>query len=319
VIFMRVFRGFTQHLPSQTAVTIGNFDGVHLGHQVLLRQLMSVAKTKVLSSTVLTFEPHPRDFFSPASAPARLSTLREKLELLEECGIQQVVVVPFNAAFSAISAEDFVRDILLKHLQCGHLVIGDDFRFGARRQGDFALLKRLLGVAQVSVEPVQEVTVGGVRATSSAIRAALVEGQMKVAAELLGRPYRMDGRVMKGRQLGRQLGFPTANIFIRHSPLPLSGVFAVQVAGLSGLLANGVANLGVRPTVDGGLRPILEVHLFDFSDDIYGRHLQVSFLHKLRAEQKFSDLDALKAQIARDAQDARAFFSSNVAIGTENG
>lgn len=306
---MRVFRGCAHILTTPTALTIGNFDGVHVGHRALLQRVVSIAKTQGLVPTVLTFEPHPRDFFAPESAPARLSTLREKLELLAECEIEQVIVAPFNAEFAALSADDFILQILLKHLRCAHLVIGDDFRFGARRAGDFALLKTMLGTAGVPVEPITEINVVGMRATSSAIRTALADGQMELASTLLGRSYRMDGRVMRGRQLGRQLGFPTANIYIRHSPLPLSGVFAVSVEGATLDTVLGVANLGVRPTVDGGVRPILEVHLFDFSGDIYGRHLQVSFLKKLRVEQKFPNLDALKAQIALDAQVARDYFA----------
>lgn len=305
---MRVFRGLSRALPSPTVLTIGNFDGVHLGHRTLLARLVAMARQQAWQATVLTFEPHPREFFSPESAPARLATLREKLELLAECGVDQVVVCPFNAGVAAINAQTFVQQILLQQLYCRHLIVGDDFRFGARRAGDLALLESLFAVAGAKVEALHSVRVDGQRAASSAIRDALATGQMDFAASLLGRPYRMDGRVMAGKQLGRQLGFPTANIFIRHSPLPLSGVFAVQVEGLPCGLVNGVANLGVRPTLDSGLRPILEVHLFDFSGDIYGQHLQVSFLHKLRSEQKFSDLNALKAQIACDAQSARAYF-----------
>lgn len=306
---MRVIRGLAPSLDKPTALTIGNFDGVHLGHRALLSRLAELGAARGLMPTVLTFEPHPREFFAPDSAPARLSTLREKLELLAECGVAQVLVASFNATLAAIPADMFARDILLGSLQAQHLIVGDDFRFGAKRQGDFALLSRLFSAAGATLETLTEVQVAGVRAASSNIRAALAVGDMDLAASLLGRPYRMDGRVMTGRQLGRQLGFPTANIYIRHNPLPLRGVFAVQVKGAAEHTVKGVANLGVRPTVDGGLRPILEVHLFDFSGDIYGRHLQVSFLHKLRDEQKFSDLEALKSQIALDAQAAKAFFA----------
>lgn len=310
---MRVFRGLSRPLTVPTVLTIGNFDGVHLGHRALLGRLVDKARQHGWLATVLTFEPHPREFFSPESAPARLATLREKLELLAECGVDQVVVCPFNAALAAVSAASFAQEILLQQLNCRHLIVGDDFRFGAKRTGDFALLESLFAAAGATLESVSSVEVAGQRAASSAIRAALAEGNMVLAGNLLGRPYRMDGRVMTGRQLGRQLGFPTANIFIRHSPLPLTGVFAVQVECLCQGRVQGVANLGVRPTVDGAagaMRPILEVHLFDFSDDIYGQHLQVSFLRKLRSEQKFSDLNALKEQIARDAQAARAYFRS---------
>lgn len=308
---MRVFRGLSRPLVAPTALTIGNFDGVHLGHRALLARLIDIAHQQNGQATVLTFEPHPREFFSPASAPARLATLREKLELLAECGVDQVVVSPFNAVLAAISAEAFVRQILLQQLNCRHLIVGDDFRFGAKRAGDFSLLKRLFAEAGAQVESLDSVQVSGQRVASSAVREALLGGHMDLAARFLGRFYRMDGRVVAGKRLGRALGFPTANIFIRHSPLPLTGVFVVQVDGLLGGAVNGVANLGVRPTVDGDkvvMRPILEVHLLDFSNDIYGQHLQVSFLHKLRSEQKFPDLNALKAQIACDAQAARAYF-----------
>lgn len=307
---MRVFRGISAPLPQATALTIGNFDGVHRGHRALLERLVQKAQAQSLVPTVLTFEPHPREFFAPESAPQRLSTLREKLELLAECGVAQGVVLPFNARMAGLTAEAFIQTVLLEKLQCRYLVIGDDFRFGAKRQGDFGLLSDRLRAVGGEVEAIAEVCAEGERAASSRIRAALAEGQMDLAATLLGRPYRMDGRVITGQRLGRTLGFPTANIYIRHSPLPLSGVFAVQVEGAAGQVVNGVANLGVRPTVGGGLRPLLEVHLFDFSGDIYGRHLQVSFLKKLRVEQKFPNLDALKAQIALDAQAARDFFAA---------
>lgn len=305
---MRVFRGLSACYLQKTALTIGNFDGVHLGHRALIAQVRQAAQAAGLTPTVMTFEPHPREFFTPESAPTRLSTLREKLELLAECGVEQVIVVPFNTAFATLSAADFVDQVLLRHLDCRYLVVGDDFRFGAKRAGDFALLQQRLSEVGGRVESVPEVKALGQRARSSAIRAALGEGQLQMAADLLGRPYTMAGRVMSGQRLGRTLGFPTANIYIRHAPLPLSGVFAVQVEGAAPGLLNGVANLGIRPTV-AGVRPILEIHLFDFSGDLYGKHLRVSFLQKLRNEQKFPNLEELKAQIARDAEAARDFFA----------
>ncbi len=256
---------------------------------------------------MLTFEPHPREFFAPDSAPARLTTLREKLELLGECGARQAMICPFNAAFAALSADEFIEQVLVRGCLVRHLIIGDDFRFGRGRAGDFGLLQdagRRFGFA---VEAMGSVTADGERVSSSAVRRALLAGDMEHAARLLGRPYIIDGQVSHGQKLGRQIGFATANLRIKHNPLPMTGVFAVEVSGLGDKPLAGVANLGVRPTV-GGTKPLLEVHLFDFDRDIYGAHISVRFVHKLRDEQRFPNIDALKAQIAADAAAARAFF-----------
>jgi riboflavin kinase/FMN adenylyltransferase len=304
---MRVFRGFSRPVPDATALAIGNFDGVHLGHGALVGRLGELARAAGLPPTVLTFEPHPREFFAPASAPARLTTLREKLELLGEAGIAQVMVCRFNAAFAALSAGEFIDRVLVQGLKVRHLIIGDDFRFGKGRAGDFALLQAAGARHGFAVEAMGSVTVDGERVSSSGVRRALAAGDMEHAARLLGRPYIIDGQVTRGQQLGRQWGFPTANLRIKHNPLPMTGVFAVEVGGLGGQPLPGVANLGVRPTV-GGTRPLLEVHLFDFDRDIYGAHISVRFAHKLRDEQRFPNFDALKAQIAADAVAARAFF-----------
>ena len=304
---MRVFRGFSRPVPGPAAVAIGNFDGVHLGHAALLKRLVDAARAANLPATILTFEPHPREFFSPASAPARLTTLREKLELLAASGVEQAMVCHFNARFAALSAAQFVDDVLLAGLHTRHLIIGDDFRFGKGRAGDFAMLQAAGQQAGFSVEAMGSVMLDGVRVSSSAVRQALADGDMQRAAALLGRPYVIDGSVRHGDKIGRQLGFATANIRIKHNPLPMSGVFAVEVSGLGAAVLPGVANLGIRPTV-GGTKPILEVHLFDFERDIYGAHLSVRFVHKLRNEQRFPNIDALKAQIAADATAARAFF-----------
>jgi riboflavin kinase / FMN adenylyltransferase len=305
---MRVYRGHTRSVSAPVVLAIGNFDGVHLGHAALLGRLAQVAQTLRLAPTILTFEPHPREFFSPASAPARLTTLREKLELLGEIGVLQAMVCPFNAGFAALSAEQFVEQVLCKGLQVRHLIIGDDFRFGRGRQGDFAFLQAAGQRLGFTVEAMQSVVVDGERVSSSGVRRALAAGDMDRAALLLGRSYAMDGQVSHGDKIGRQLGFATANIRIKHNPLPMTGVFAVEVAGLGESPLPGVANLGVRPTV-GGTRPLLEVHLFDFDRDIYGAHISVRFVQKLRDEQRFPNFDALKAQIAADAAAARAFFS----------
>lgn len=313
---MRVFRGHSRPVSAPVVLAVGNFDGVHLGHAALIGQLALAAKRHGLAATVLTFEPHPREFFAPASAPARLTSLREKLELLAECGAEQAMICPFNAAFSALSAEEFIERVLLKGLQLRHLIIGDDFRFGRGRIGDFTLLQQAGQRFGFTVETMQSVTVDGERVSSSGVRAALAAGDMEHAARLLGRPYIIDGRVAHGDKIGRQLGFATANIRIKHNPLPMTGVFAVQVSGLDAQPLPAVANLGIRPTV-GGTRPLLEVHLFDFDRDIYGKHISVCFVHKLRNEQRFPNFDALKAQIAADAAAAREFFQRRGAEGTE--
>lgn len=304
---MRVFRGHSRPVPAPVVLAIGNFDGVHLGHAALLRRLSEVAGQSALVPTVLTFEPHPREFFAPASAPARLTTLREKLELLAESGVTQTMICPFNASFAALSADDFIERVLVQGCRVKHLIIGDDFRFGRGRTGDFSLLKAAGQRFGFTVEAMGSVMVDAERVSSSGVRQALAAGDMERAAQLLGRPYMIDGQVSHGDKVGRQIGFATANIRIRHNPLPMTGVFAVEVRGLGEQPLPGVANLGIRPTV-GGTRPLLEVHLFDFNRDIYGAHISVRFVHKLRDEQRFPNFDALKAQIAADAAAARAFF-----------
>jgi len=304
---MRVFRGYSRPVAGPTALAIGNFDGVHLGHGALLGRLGEVARQYYLPPTILSFEPHPREFFSPASAPARLTTFREKLELLGEAGVAQAMICRFNAAFAALSAEQFVDRVLVGGLRVRYVIIGDDFRFGKGRLGDFSMLQAAGSQYGFDVEAMGSVTVDGERVSSSGVRTALAAGDMAHAARLLGRPYIIDGQVAHGQKIGRQLGFATANIRIKHNPLPMTGVFAVQVDGLGDLQLPGVANLGVRPTL-GGTRPLLEVHLFDFDRDIYGKHISVRFVHKLRDEQRFPNFDALKAQIAADAAAARAFF-----------
>ncbi|MCL2524296.1 MAG: bifunctional riboflavin kinase/FAD synthetase [Betaproteobacteria bacterium] len=306
---MRVFRGHSRPVPAPVVLAIGNFDGVHRGHAALLEQLTQAARQTGLTPTVLTFEPHPREFFAPASAPARLATLREKLELLAEAGVAQTMICPFNTRFAALSAEGFIEDVLCRGLRTRHLIIGDDFRFGQGRRGDFALLREAGQRLGFGVTAMPTVSLGDERVSSSGVRRALAAGDMDRAARLLGRPYGMDGQVVHGEKIGRQLGFATANIRVKHNPLPMTGVFAVEVGGLGERPLPGVANLGIRPSV-GGTRPLLEVHLFDFDRDIYGAHIAVRFVKKLRDEQRFPTFDALKAQIAADAAAARAFFTS---------
>lgn len=309
---MRVFRGFSQSAPQPTVATIGNFDGVHLGHRLLLQNLQRVAAEEGLLPAALTFEPHPREFFAPALAPARLSTLREKLELLADAGVALTSVCHFNAALASLSASEFIERILLACLRVKVLIIGDDFHFGAKRQGNFALLQSAGERHGFRVERMDSVLLDGQRVSSSAVRAALAAGDMEHAARLLGRPYAIDGRVVRGDQIGRHLGFATANIRVKRAKPPLAGVFAVEVRGLPGeppdAVRCGVANLGQRPSANEVARPLLEVHLLDFAADIYGAHLNVRFVHKLRDEQRFPSLDALKAQIAADVDATRHFF-----------
>lgn len=315
---MLVLRGHHRISPSPCVLTIGNFDGVHRGHCALLESLLKVARSHGLPPAVLTFEPHPREFFDPANAPTRLATLREKLELLYDHGVEIVMVARFDANLARLSADAFVEDVLVRSLKIRHIMIGDDFRYGAKRAGGFSHLQTMGQKHGFGVEAMHSVLIDGERVSSSGVRAALFAGEMATAANLLGRPYAMDGRVVHGEKRGRKLGFPTANIRIKHNPLPLKGVFAVEVRRREGItecgddgnpsgLLYGVANLGVRPTVE-GTRPLLEIHLFNFSGDLYGAHLNVRFIQKIRDEMKFSGLDALTAQISRDAEAARALF-----------
>lgn len=305
---MLVYRGFSHVSPGATVLTIGNFDGIHLGHRALLKRLTDAAKTGDLLPTVVTFEPHPREYFAPDSAPARLSTLREKLEMIADEGVEAAYVGHFNKRFSALSAEEFIERILVGCLRVKHLIIGDDFCFGADRRGDFAMLQQSGQHFGFRVDAMGSVTLNGERASSSAVRNALAAGRMEHAAHLLGRSYSIDGRVVHGEKMGRQLGFATANIRIKHDKPPLTGVFAVEVHGLPDGPHRGVANLGIRPSAHQVARPLLEVHLFDFARDIYGAHLNVRFVHKIRDEARFPNLDALKAQIALDAESAKNHF-----------
>ena len=295
-------------LPS--ALTIGNFDGVHLGHQAMLARVREMARESGLASGVLTFEPHPREFFSPSSAPTRLTTLREKLELLSAQGIDRTHVQRFTREFASQSPEAFVESILVDSLSVRRLLIGDDFRFGAKRAGDLALLEKLAARHGFDVEVMRTVERGGARVSSSVVREALILGDLVRAQALLGRAYGMSGRVVHGDKLGRELGFATANVQMRHNRPPLAGIFAVRMHGAGDAceVRDGVASLGVRPTVKSTGHPVLEVHLLDFSGNIYGRHVRVEFLHKLRDEEKYPDLETLRVQIARDCEAARAFL-----------
>jgi riboflavin kinase/FMN adenylyltransferase len=291
------------------AVTIGNFDGVHQGHQAMLARLTSRAASVGALPTVLTFEPHPREVFTPDSAPTRLTNLREKLEILRSLGVAHVHVCRFTRSFAALSAEDFVSRILVQGLKARYVLVGDDFRFGARRAGDFQLLQRLGETFGYQAEALPTVEAAGQRASSTAVRDALAAGDMALAAQLLGRPYSISGRVVGGDKLGRKIGYPTANIQLKHNRPPLTGIFAVHVQGLDRPDRPGVASLGTRPTVHTNGKPTLEVHLFDFDRSIYREHLRVEFLHKLRDEARFDNLEALTRQIGRDAEQARELLN----------
>jgi len=304
---VQVIRGLSQSSYDRIALTIGNLDGVHRGHQAMLTRLSEAAEDLALPSAVLTFDPHPREFFAPHSAPPRLSTLRDKLERFASNGVARVHVARFDARLAKLSAEEFIEQVLVRKLKVGWILVGDDFRFGRDRVGDLALLRT--SAASFSVEAMPTVMIDGERASSSAVRAALAAGDVERATRLLGRPYTMSGHVAHGDKLGRNLGFPTANIVLRRKP-PLSGIFAVRVNGLGGGSRAGVASLGVRPTVKEDAKPLLEVFLFDFDESIYGHRIGVEFLHKLRDEERYSDLAALTRQIRIDVAQARHYFAT---------
>jgi riboflavin kinase/FMN adenylyltransferase len=305
---MRILRHLPARPAAPVALTIGNFDGVHLGHRAMVELLTGAARQRQLVSCVMTFEPHPREFFAPDRAPTRLTSLREKLELLAQLGVEQVHVRRFDYDFARVTAEQFIEEVLVAGLGPRWVLVGDDFRFGARRQGDVAMLHTAGARHGFELSQMQSVSLDGVRVSSTAVRERLASRDLLGAAQLLGRPYSISGRVVGGERLGKRLGFPTANLQMKHNRPPLAGIFVVDVLGLDGRPLEGVASLGVRPTVKEGGAPVLEVHLLDFSRDIYGTHLQVRFLQRLRDEEKFADLETLKRQIARDVQDARRFF-----------
>ena len=287
--------------------TVGNLDGVHLGHQAVLGQLAEKAAELRLPSVVVTFEPQPQEFFARTTPPPRLTRLREKLQALRRFAVDRVLCVRFDSAFAAMAPDGFVQSLLVDGLGVQYLVVGDDFRYGHRRQGDFATLQAAGDRYGFRVVNMHTFNVDGERVSSTRIREALAGGNMGMAEKLLGRPYRMSGRVVRGDRRGRQLGFPTANIHLHRRTSPVSGVFAVEVFGLDREPVAGAANVGVRPTVD-GTRSLLEIHLLDFDGDIYSRYVQVDFLKKLRNEQRFESLEQLKRKIAADVEQARQFF-----------
>ena len=311
---MELVRGLHNLRPEHRgcAATIGSFDGIHLGHQAVLTQLAAHGRERRLPVTLITFEPQPREYFMPQEAPPRLTRFREKLEVLQHCGIDRVVCLRFNAYLASLTADEFIQRIMLDGLAVKYLVVGDDFRFGKGRIGDYALLEQAGRTHGFPVETMPTFNIGNHRVSSTRIRVALNKGDFNSAEALLGRPYWMSGRVAHGDKRGRTIGFPTANIFMHRNAVPVDGVFAVEMCGIDDRPIAGVANVGTRPTVDGS-RALLEVHLFDFDRDIYGRHVQVSFLKKLRPERKFESFELLKRQIELDAEQARAFFTGTVA------
>lgn len=326
---MRVFRGFHhQALLPECALTIGNFDGVHRGHQAMLALLKSEASHRGLPSCVLTFEPHPRDYFAaklgqPEMAPARIALLRDKLEELRRCGIDQVVVLPFNERLASLSPDAFIQEVLLDGLGARYVLVGDDFRFGARRAGDYAHLDAQGQRLGFDVARMNSYEVHGERVSSSGVRQALAAGDMVRAAQLLGRPYAISGHVVHGQKLGRELGasapgrgdgFRTLNLRFPHDRAATTGIFAVRTWGLTNRPIDGVASLGVRPTVEDQGRLLLEVHGFDWPSQelgeagAYGRIVSVELLHKIRDEAKYDSLEALTEAIAQDVAQARAYF-----------
>ncbi len=317
---MRVYHGTQRARPDGDgcAVTVGNFDGVHRGHQAMLALLTNEARHRGLPSCVLTFEPNPRDYFArragrPEAAPARIATLRDKLAELERCGIGRVVVARFDERFAAQSPQAFIDDVLVRGLGARVVLVGDDFCFGAKRAGNYAMLDAAGPAAGFEVARMMSYEVHGQRVSSSAVRAALAAGDMKLAAELLGRPYTISGHAVHGRKLGRTLGFRTLNLRFGHPRPAAMGIFAVRVHGLAATPLPGVASLGVRPTVEDAGRVLLEVHCLQWPLPLeggYGRLLRVELLHKLHDELKYPSLDALRDGIARDVVDAAAWLQA---------
>jgi riboflavin kinase/FMN adenylyltransferase len=311
---MQLIRGLHNLRPVHRGcvATIGNFDGIHRGHRRIVGEVIAHARRLGVASTVMLFEPQPQEFFAGAKAPARLMRLRDKVAALRELGVDRVLCVNFNDAFRALSAEAFVERLLVDGLGVQHLVVGDDFRFGVGRSGDFVFLEQSGNRLGFSVQNTASIAVDGERVSSTLIREALAAGDCGRAAMLLGHPYEIAGRVRHGDARGRELGFPTANVALHRLRSPLAGVFAVEIHGangVSGEVLTGVANVGRRPTVN-GMDERLEVHVFDFMERIYGRHIGVRFLGRLRDEMRFDGLDALKAQIGRDVAAAKAFFAA---------
>jgi riboflavin kinase/FMN adenylyltransferase len=324
---MQIFRGFHHpQLASACALTIGNFDGVHRGHQAMLALLKNEARHRGVPSCVMTFEPHPRDFFAkqhqqPDLAPARIASLRDKLNELRACGIDQCVVLPFDQTFASQQPQAFIEDVLVKGLGVKYVLVGDDFRFGAKRAGDYAMLDAASAKLGFDVARMNSYEVRGLRVSSSAVREAMGRGAMQEVAQLLGRPYAISGHVVHGRKLGRELNCRTLNLRFSHWKPAASGIFVVQVYGLSNQPLAGVANLGIRPSLDAsdvnGGRVLLETHCLDWPASLgpeggYGKIIRVELLHKLHDELKYDGLDALMQGIHKDCDDARAWLAARI-------
>ncbi len=308
---MELIRGLQNIRPGHKGcvATIGNFDGVHLGHQAVLGQLAEKSAELCLPAALITFEPQPMEYFAPQKVPARLTRFREKILALRRYSVDRVLCLSFNRRLAELSAEDFIQQLLVEKLGVKYLVVGDDFRFGKNRSGTFDTLVEAGRQHGFQVVSMHTFEIDGERVSSTRIRAALQAGDMAEAEKLLGREYRMSGRVAHGEKLGRELGFPTANIHLHRHASAVQGIFVVEVFGLDREPVPGVASVGTRPTVN-ETKALLEVYLLDFDEDIYGRHIQVSFLKKLRDEEKFDSLEELTQQIQKDVEQAQAYFAA---------
>lgn len=314
VKYMQLLRGL-KHLESLSqgcVLTIGNFDGLHLGHQQVIDTLAAHGKRLQLPVVVMVFEPQPLEYFLADHAPSRLTRLREKAIQFAQLPIDKLLVLPFNRALADYDAEQFIRHILVDKLKVKHLVIGDDFHFGKARRGNFALLQHRGLQFGFTVEATSSFVIAGLRVSSTLIRDALGEGDLSLAKKLLGRAYSVCGRVAHGDKRGRQLGFPTANVHMFRKNTPVIGVYAVTMTGVEGAVYQGVANVGTRPTFDGGSKVVLETHLFNFNRDIYGQYVEVHFKTKLRDEMRFTSLAALVVQIKQDIDHAKDYFAQHV-------
>lgn len=309
---MELIRGIHNILPRHhgCVLTIGNFDGVHRGHAQVIKSLVDKGKHFNLPATLMTFEPQPQELFKGEDAPARLSLLRDKIILLDELGVDRVLCVNFNHKFASLAPEKFIEQLLVKQLGVKYLVVGDDFCFGKKRAGNFEMLCKAGTNYGFAVVSTGSFMVGSTRVSSTAVREALAEGHFELARRMLGHPFLLGGRVAHGQKLGRTLGFPTANIALKRNVVPVRGVFAIRAFWQDSEVYEGVANVGFRPTVN-GQQCQLEVHLFDFDDDIYGQYIEVELVAKIREERPFESLEALKMQIEHDANEARDLFSSD--------
>ncbi len=306
---MELIRGLGDLKPRHRgcAASIGNYDGVHLGHQHVLKQLVGHARERALQATVVVFEPTPQEYFAAAEPPARLMSFCEKWAALSECGVDRIVCLRFDRTLAEMPAEVFIERVLIHDLGIRHLVVGDDFRFGRDRAGDFAKLKTAGEAYGFEVQAARTLSVAGERVSSSRIREHLAAGELETAAALLGVPFSVSGRVIYGDQLGHTLGYPTANIPLKRKVSPVHGIFVAAVHGIGGVSRYGAAYVGSRPAVN-GQREMLEVFVFDFSGELYGQRLQVELLHQLRSDARFENMEALKAQMARDVGAARAWL-----------